>query len=60
MHWRARIRGEGWGAVRLGTEELVRVLENFDLVSVSPRPDPGETEYLYPVEDFVRTLPEPR
>ena len=60
MHWRARIPGEGWGAVRLPTEDLVRVLENFDLVSVSPQPNPGVTEYLYAVEDFVRSLREPR
>ena len=56
MHWRARIPGEGWGAVRPGTEELIKVLRNFDLVSVNPQPDPGATEYLYPVEDFVRAL----
>ena len=59
MRWRARIPGEGWGTVRPGTGELVKVLQNFDLVSVNPRPDPGATEYLYPVEDFVRTLREP-
>jgi hypothetical protein len=56
MHWRARIPGEGWGAVRPETEELIKVLRNFDLVSVNPQPDPGATEYLYPVEDFVRAL----
>ena len=56
MHWRARIPGEGWGVVRPGTEELIKVLRNFDLVSVNPQPNPGATEYLYPVEDFVRTL----
>ncbi len=55
-HWRARIPGEGWGAVRLGDRELVKVLGNFDLVSVSPQPEPGLTEYLYTVEDFVSTL----
>lgn len=55
-HWRARIPGEGWGAVRLGTGELVEVLRNFDLVAVDPKPNPGATEYLYTVEDFVRTL----
>ena len=60
MHWRARIPGEGWGAVRLSTEDLIGALENFDLVSVSPKPNPGATEYLYTVEDFVRTLREPR
>jgi hypothetical protein len=58
MHWRARIPGEGWGTVRPETEELIKVLRNFDLVSVNPRLDPGATEYLYPVEDFVRTLRE--
>ena len=58
MHWRARIPGEGWGAARPGTEELIKVLRNFDLVSVNPRPEPGATEYLYTVEDFVRTLRE--
>lgn len=59
MHWRARIPGEGWGTVRPGTEELINVLQNFDFVSVNPQPDPGATEYLYPVEDFVRALHEP-
>ena len=59
MHWRARIPGEGWGAVRPETEELIRVLQNFDLVCVNPRPEPGATEYLYTVEDFVRTSREP-
>ena len=56
MHWRTRIPGEGWGAVRPETEELIKVLRNFDLVAVNPQPDPGATEYLYPVEDFVRVL----
>ena len=56
MHWRARIPGEGWGAVRLETEELVKVLRNFDLVSLNPQPEPGATEYLYTVEDFIHTL----
>lgn len=60
IRWRARIPGEGWGAVRLETEELVEVLRNFDLVSVNPRPEPGTTEYLYSVEDFVRALQGPR
>ncbi len=60
MHWRARIPGEGWGAVRLSNEDLIGVLQNFDLVSVSPEPTPGSAEYLYTVEDFVRTLREPR
>ena len=60
IHWRARIPGEGWGAVQLPAERLIGVLENFDLVSVSPQPSPGATEYLYTVEDFVRTLREPR
>ncbi len=58
MRWRARIPGEGWGTVRPGTEELVKVLRNFDLVSVNPQPDSGATEYLYPVEGFVSTLRE--
>ena len=58
MHWRARIPGEGWGAVRLEPDELIKVLRNFDLVSVSPQPNPGATEYLYTVEDFIRTLGE--
>ncbi len=59
MHWRARIPGEGWGTVRPGTEELIKVLQNFDLVSVNPQPNPGTTEYLHTVEDFVRALREP-
>jgi hypothetical protein len=59
MHWQARIPGEGWGAVRLETEDLIKVLRNFDLVSVNPQPNPGTTEYLYTVEDFVRSLREP-
>ena len=58
MHWRARIPGGGWGAVRLGIRELTKVLSNFDLVSVNPHPTPGATEYLYTVENFVRTLRE--
>jgi hypothetical protein len=58
MQWRARIPGEGWGAVQLETAELAKVLQNFDLVSVNPQPAPGATEYLYTVEDFVRTLRE--
>jgi len=56
MHWRARIPGEGWGAVELDDRDLVEVLGNFDLVSVSPQPEPGLTEYLYTVEDFLSTL----
>ena len=56
IHWRARIPGEGWGAVRLDDRDLVKVLGNFDLVSVSPQPEPGLTEYLYTVEDFLSTL----
>lgn len=56
IHWRARIPGEGWGAARLRVEDLAKVLRNFDLVSVSPQPDPGATEYLYTVEDFTRAL----
>jgi hypothetical protein len=60
MHWRARIPGEGWGAVPLETEELVKVLRNFDLVSVDPQPNPGATEHLYTVEDFVCMLRKPQ
>ena len=56
IHWRARIPGEGWGAVELDDRDLVKVLGNFDLVSVSPQPEPGLTEYLYTVEDFLSTL----
>ncbi len=56
IRWQARIPGEGWGAVRLGIGELMKVLLNFDLVSVNPRPYPGATDYLYTVEDFVRGL----
>ncbi len=56
MHWRARIPGEGWGAAQLEEGELVKVLRNFDLVSISPRPDPGVTESLHTVEDFIRAL----
>ena len=56
IRWRARIPGEGWGAVRLAIWGLMKVLLNFDLVSVNPRPDPGATEYLYIAEDFVRGL----
>ncbi|HVF01049.1 MAG TPA: hypothetical protein VNA27_06880 [Rubrobacteraceae bacterium] len=56
MYWRARIPGEGWGAVELDDRDLVKVLGNFDLVSVSPQPEPGLTEYLYTVEDFLSTL----
>ena len=58
MHWRARIPGVGWGAVQLETGELIKVLQNFDLVSVNPQPNPGTAEYLYTIEDFVRTLGE--
>jgi hypothetical protein len=60
MHWRARIPGVGWGAVQLETGELIKVLQNFDLVSVNPQPNPGTTEYLYTIEDFVRALQETR
>ncbi len=56
MQWRARIPGEGWGAVQLETEELIKVLQNFDLVSINPQPEAGATEYLYSVEDLIRTL----
>ena len=59
MHWRAKIPGGGWGAVELETEDLVKVLQNFDLVSVNPQPNPGTIEYLYTVEDFIHTLREP-
>ena len=59
VRWRARIPGGGWGAVRLETGELIKVLQNFDLVSVGPQAEPGATEYLYTVEEFVRALREP-
>ena len=59
MRWRARIPGEGWGAVSLETGELIKVLRNFDLVSVNPQPEPGATEYLQAVEDFVSELTNP-
>ncbi|HLM76981.1 MAG TPA: hypothetical protein VK361_01095 [Rubrobacteraceae bacterium] len=59
MQWRARIPGEGWGAVQLEPEELIKVLQNFDLVSLNPQPEAGATEYLYTIEDFIRTLGEP-
>jgi hypothetical protein len=42
--------------VEIPPEELIGVAGNFDLVSVSPQPVPGATEYLLPVDDFVRTL----
>ncbi|CAN5608168.1 hypothetical protein BH24ACT21_BH24ACT21_12300 [soil metagenome] len=51
--WRLQIPGEGWGAVLPAPEELVGVLSNFDLVSISPQPVPGATEYLLPVEDIL-------
>ena len=54
--WREKIPGEGWGAVSLESGELARVVENFDLVSVGPRPVPGSTEYLTSADDFVRSL----
>lgn len=60
MHWRARIPGGGWGAVRLETGDLIKVLRNFDLVSVNPQPNPGATEHLYTVEDFVCMLRKPK
>jgi hypothetical protein len=44
--------------VRPAVGELIKVLQNFDLVSVNPRPNPGATEYLYTVEDFVRMVRE--
>ena len=59
MQWRARIPGEGWGAVQLEPKELIKVLQNFDLVSLNPQPEAGATEYLYTIEDFIRTLGEP-
>ena len=58
-YWRDRIPGAGWGTLWLEIENLVKVLQNFDLVSVNPRPLPGTTEYLHTVEDFVRALREP-
>ncbi|MDQ4105955.1 MAG: hypothetical protein M3157_02120 [Actinomycetota bacterium] len=57
--WKERIPGEGWGPVRLDIEGLAEVVENFDLVSVDPRPVPGTTEYLLPAGDFIRSLREP-
>jgi hypothetical protein len=60
MQWRARIPGVGWGAVQLEAGELIKVLQNFDLVSVNPQPNRGTTEYLYTIEDFVRVLQETR
>jgi len=42
MRWRARIPGEGWGAVRLEIGELMKVLLNFDLLrqpATRPRRD---------------------
>jgi hypothetical protein len=57
MHWRARIPGEGWDAVRLETEELVKVLQNYDLVSVTPQPNrtplPRRELRLYAAETGV-------
>jgi hypothetical protein len=35
------------------------VLRNFDLVSVTPQPNPGATEHLYTVENFVCMLRKP-
>lgn len=58
MHWQARIPGAGWGAVRPETDELVKVLRNFNLVSISLPPSLGATEHLYAVEDFIRMLRE--
>ncbi len=54
--WRLQIPGEGWGAVLPAPEDLVGVLSNFDLVSISPQPVPEATEYLLPVEDLVREI----
>ena len=54
--WRERIPGEGWRAVSLESGELAKVVENFDLVSLGPRPVPGSTEYLTSADDFVRSL----
>ncbi|MGI9050425.1 MAG: hypothetical protein ACR2GU_13805 [Rubrobacteraceae bacterium] len=54
--WRDRIPGEGWGVVSLESGELAKVVENFDLVSVGPRPVPGSTEYLTSADDFIQFL----
>lgn len=57
--WKERIPGGDWEPVRLDIEGLVKVVGNFDLVSVDSRPVPGTTEYLLPAEDFIRSLREP-
>ncbi|CAN5638965.1 hypothetical protein BH24ACT22_BH24ACT22_08050 [soil metagenome] len=54
--WRLQIPGEGWGAVVPAAEELIGIISNFDLVSVSPEPIPGATEYLLLAEDFVKDV----
>ncbi|MGB3633312.1 MAG: hypothetical protein WA982_04680 [Rubrobacteraceae bacterium] len=54
--WRLQIPGEGWGAVMPGAKELIGILSNFDLVSISPEPIPGATEYLLPAEDLVQQI----
>lgn len=57
--WKERLPGEGWHAVRLDIESLAEVARKFDFVSLDPRPVPGATEYLLPVEEFVSSLREP-
>ncbi len=54
--WRLQIPGEGWEAVLLAPGELVGVLSNFDLVSISPQPVPEATEYLLAVEDLLQEV----
>jgi hypothetical protein len=39
-------------SARLETGELIKVLQNFDLVFAIERPEPGATEYLCTVEEF--------
>ena len=34
MHWRARIPGEGWGAMLLETDDLVKMLGNFEIIGL--------------------------
>lgn len=57
--WQHQIPGEGWGPTVPDRGELLQVLENFDLVSINPRPTPGSTEYLLTTADFENSLREP-
>ncbi|MBA2441486.1 MAG: hypothetical protein H0V53_03660 [Rubrobacter sp.] len=57
--WHHQIPGEGWAPSVLERADLIEVLENFDLVSINPRPTPGSTEYLLTTADFERSLGEP-